>query len=168
MPTPGERKALMFFGAVMALGAGMRAVSLTEGDAPADVAARQAIDAQIAAVDSVRRAGKRKGKGRRPKKPEVVVPAIIDVDVASASEIETLRWVGPALAARIVADRDSLGPFGSLKELERVRGIGPALARKLDSSVTFSRVPRPSTTETTRSSKPAKRRRKPRPGDVNS
>lgn len=168
MPTPGERKALMFFGAVMVLGAGTRAVSSTEGGAPADVTARQAIDAQIAAVDSVRRTGRRKGKGRRPKKPEVVVPAIIDVDVASASEIETLRWVGPALAARIVADRDSLGPFGSLKELERVRGIGPALAAKLDSSVTFSRVPRPSTTESTRSSKPAKRRRKPRPGDVNS
>lgn len=168
MPTPGERKALMFLGTVIALGAGMRAVSAVTSDSPADNSARQAIDAQIAAVDSVRRTGvgKRKGKGRRAKKPAVVIPAIIDVDIATADEIETLRWVGPALAARIVADRDSLGPFGSLKELERVRGIGPAIAAKLDSAVTFSLVPRPSTTESTRSSAEPKRRRKPRPGGM--
>ena len=169
MATPGERKALMFLGVVIALGSGTRAVTAFTGNAPADKSARHAIDAQIAAVDSVRRAGtgKRKGKGRRAKKPVAVVPSVIDVDVATVAEIETLRWVGPALAARIVADRDSLGPFGSLKELERVRGIGPALAAKLDSTVTFSLVPRPSTTEYSRSSAPAKRRRKPRSGDVN-
>lgn len=168
MPTPGERKALLFFGVVLALGTGTRAITAVAGKSPTDVPARHAIDAQIAAVDSVRKAGKRKGKGRRAKRPPVVIPAIIDIDVATAEQIETLRWVGPALAARIVADRDSLGPFGGLKELERVRGIGPALAARLDSTVSFSLVPRPPTTETTRSSEPAKRRRKRRPGDVNS
>ncbi len=171
MATSAERKALMFLGTVIALGGGMRVVGASNSGALADKASRQAIDAQIAAVDSARRAGsgfgKRKGKGRRPKKPAIIAPAIVDIDIASADEIETLRWVGPALAARIVADRDSLGPFGSLRELERVRGNGPALAAKLDSTVTFSLVPRPSTTESTRSSEPAKRRRKPRPGDAN-
>jgi DNA uptake protein ComE-like DNA-binding protein len=67
----------------------------------------------------------------------------VDVDVASAGEIERLPRIGPALATRIVANRDSLGPFGSMQELQRVRGIGPALARILAPHVTFSLQPRP-------------------------
>ncbi|MBA3342714.1 MAG: helix-hairpin-helix domain-containing protein [Gemmatimonadaceae bacterium] len=167
MATPGERKALMFFSIVILLGGTMRAVNAFTGSSPASGEARTAIDRQIAAVDSARKRGKAKGKGKRAKMTEVVAPAIIDLDVATEADIETLRGVGPALARRIIADRDSLGPFGSLAELERVRGIGPALAAKLAPTVTFSLLPRPSTTEATRLSA-AKRRRKPRPGDTDS
>ncbi|MEO7455484.1 MAG: helix-hairpin-helix domain-containing protein, partial [Gemmatimonadaceae bacterium] len=39
----------------------------------------------------------------------------IDVDRASAQEIEALPRIGPALAKRIVANRDSHGPFRSLE-----------------------------------------------------
>ncbi|HUQ46656.1 MAG TPA: helix-hairpin-helix domain-containing protein [Gemmatimonadaceae bacterium] len=157
MPTPGERKALVFLGAVIVLGGGMRAAKSVGGSKPAGAEARAAIDAQIEAVDSARKSGKKK-KGRKPKgrivtKVEVqAVPSIIDLDVATAEQIETLRGIGPAMAKRIVEDRDSLGPFGSLKGLERVRGIGPKLAARIDSSVTFSLVPRLSPTESPGSS----------------
>ncbi len=67
----------------------------------------------------------------------------IDVDVATAAEIERLPRIGPTLARRIVANRDSLGPFGDLEGLKRVRGVGPALARILAPHVTFSLPPRP-------------------------
>lgn len=164
MSTPGERKALVFLGGVILLGAGMRSLRAHASDVPADSAARTAIDAQIAAVESTMRAAKGKGKGKRKsaRKPPVV-PAIVDLDIATAAEIETLRWVGPALAARIIADRDSAGPFGSLKELERVRGIGPALATKLEPAVTFSLLPRPSFRTRTQTSGPRPRDRKLRP-----
>jgi competence protein ComEA len=66
----------------------------------------------------------------------------VDLDLASAAEIEALPWIGPVLAARIVADRDSLGPFGSMAGFERVRGVGPAMARRLSGHVTFSQTPR--------------------------
>jgi competence protein ComEA len=69
-------------------------------------------------------------------------PALVDVDHASAAELERLPGIGPALARRIVADRDSLGPFGSLRELERVAGVGPGLARRIEQHVTFSLTPR--------------------------
>ncbi|HVF39925.1 MAG TPA: helix-hairpin-helix domain-containing protein [Gemmatimonadaceae bacterium] len=167
MPTPGERNALLFFAGIIVLGSGTRVIGAFGGAAPATAEAVNALDRQIATVDSVRKRGKPKGKGKRAKRPEPVAPSIVDLDVATAAEIETLRGVGPALAKRIVADRDSLGPFGSLEQLERVRGIGPALARKLDSTVTFSLLPRPSTTEATGSSAP-KRRRKARRGDNDS
>jgi competence protein ComEA len=62
----------------------------------------------------------------------------LDLDVASAAEIEALPRIGPALAGRIVASRDSAGPFGSLEGLGRVRGIGPAMLRQLGPLVTFS------------------------------
>jgi competence protein ComEA len=62
----------------------------------------------------------------------------VDLDYASATELDRLPGIGPSLAARIVADRDSAGPFGSLEGLQRVRGIGPALATKLSPFVVFS------------------------------
>lgn len=156
MGTPGERKALLFLGIVVLLGGGVRAARAVGSLPAATPGSVAAIDRQIAAVDSVR---KQKKKGRKPKKPEVIVPAIIDLDVASAEEIETLRYIGPALAKRIVADRDSLGPFGNLENFQRVKGIGPKMAARLDSTVTFSLVPRPSSTETGSSDQPPGRRR---------
>ena len=62
----------------------------------------------------------------------------IDLDVATAAELEALPRIGPALAARIIASRDSLGPFGSLEGLGRVRGIGPVMLKMLAPRVTFS------------------------------
>jgi competence protein ComEA len=62
----------------------------------------------------------------------------IDLDRATAAEIEALPRVGPALARRIVANRDSIGPFGSIEALRRIRGLGPATLKLLAPLVTFS------------------------------
>ena len=62
----------------------------------------------------------------------------LDLDVASVTEIDRLPRVGPALARRIVASRDSAGPFGSLDGLKRVKGIGAATLEHLAPLVTFS------------------------------
>jgi competence protein ComEA len=50
----------------------------------------------------------------------------IDLNTATASELETLPGVGPATAAAIVDDRERHGPFAAVGDLERVPGIGPA------------------------------------------
>ncbi|MHB1072478.1 MAG: ComEA family DNA-binding protein [Gemmatimonadaceae bacterium] len=70
-------------------------------------------------------------------------PAPVDLDHASQAELERLPWVGPALAARIVADREAHGPFGSVEGLVRVRGVGPKLAERLRPLVTFGGPARP-------------------------
>jgi len=63
----------------------------------------------------------------------------VDVDHASARELEALPRVGAALAARIVAEREAKGPFGSLDRLRaRVKGIGPAMVKTLEPLVVFS------------------------------
>ena len=152
MPTPAERKALLFFSVVLVLGASTRAYRTLHSRSPANAGARSALERQIKAADSARRAGLRKPK-REPKRkapPRPVGP--VDLDVASEKEIEGLRHIGPGLAKRIIADRDSLGPFGSMEGLRRVKGIGPSMVAKLDSSVTFSLVPRPTNTVISRRS----------------
>ncbi len=57
-------------------------------------------------------------------------PAVLDLNRASAEELETLPGVGPALAARIVTARQER-LFTSVEDLERVPGIGPATLQRL-------------------------------------
>ena len=65
----------------------------------------------------------------------------VDLDRVTEREIDVLPWVGPAMAKRIVANRDSFGSFGSLDALGRVKGMGPATRKRLASLVTFSGSP---------------------------
>lgn len=92
-------------------------------------------------------------RARAPRGTDTAAPSgtaqgrLVDLDVAGVSELDRLPGIGPALAARIVADREAHGPFGSVQNLERVKGIGPSLVKKLEPHVTFSLPPRHSDTE---------------------
>lgn len=48
----------------------------------------------------------------------------VNINTASAAELQLLPRVGPAVAARIVEFRESQGAFKSIEELMRVRGVG--------------------------------------------
>jgi competence protein ComEA len=50
----------------------------------------------------------------------------VSLSSATAADLEALDGVGPALAARIIAWRDSRGGFSSVDQLDDVPGIGPA------------------------------------------
>lgn len=63
------------------------------------------------------------------------------MDRASAAELDRLPGIGPALANRIVADRQSHGPFGSMAGLRRVRGLGPSLLDRLRVHLSFGGIP---------------------------
>lgn len=193
MPTPAEKKALVFLAAVTIAGATVRATGAAARAETADDASREALRRQIVAVESAGAAGRqgtrsggasRRRESRRdavdasspdnarmtrvaPRVDEVdprsifAPPSVtraserpgrgpanpaqpIDVDLATAEELERLPRIGPALAERIVQDRVEHGAFGSLAGLQRVRGIGPSMSRALSTYVTFSGTPRPS------------------------
>ena len=55
----------------------------------------------------------------------------MDLNAATAAELDALPGVGPGLAARIVAKRDSLNGFEKVEDLQKVRGIGPATLERL-------------------------------------
>jgi competence protein ComEA len=69
--------------------------------------------------------------GGRDPQAQASAPRLININTASAAELELLPQIGPTLAARIVADRTAGGPFASLDDLERVRGIGPRTVEKI-------------------------------------
>ena len=55
-----------------------------------------------------------------------VATRLININLASATELEQLPGVGPATAKAIVAYREKYGVFNTLEDLLKVRGIGPA------------------------------------------
>lgn len=56
----------------------------------------------------------------------------VDVNAASAAELERVRGIGPAMAARIVSARKTGGRFRDGDDLRRrVRGIGEATLRRM-------------------------------------
>jgi len=74
---------------------------------------------------------------------QVYVPVVgetnqgmINLNRAGATELDALPGIGPALADRIVADRDQNGPFGSVDDLDRVSGIGESVISKIASLAT--------------------------------
>lgn len=49
----------------------------------------------------------------------------VNLNTASAAELESLPGIGPVLAERIVAHRQSKGRFSSPRQLMEVSGVGP-------------------------------------------
>ncbi len=56
---------------------------------------------------------------------------VVNVNSASAEQLQLLPSVGPALAARIVEFRSANGPFTTVDELVAVKGIGEATLERL-------------------------------------
>lgn len=57
--------------------------------------------------------------------------ARVDLNRASAAELDALPGIGPVLAGRIVAHRERVGAFRSTDDLLAVPGIGPKLHARL-------------------------------------
>ncbi|MDO8879979.1 MAG: ComEA family DNA-binding protein [Coriobacteriia bacterium] len=60
----------------------------------------------------------------------------VNINAASATELEALPGVGPATAQKIVDDREKNGPFAAPEDLMRVPGIGPKKFEALADLVT--------------------------------
>ena len=61
---------------------------------------------------------------------------VLNVNRATAVELEGLPGIGSSLARRIVADREARGPFATLEALDRIPGIGPGLVARIGRLVT--------------------------------
>jgi competence protein ComEA len=61
----------------------------------------------------------------------------LDVNSATAEELQVLPGIGPKIAERIVKYREKHGPFSSVEDLTKVKGIGE---KKLDKVRPFVKV----------------------------
>jgi competence protein ComEA len=73
---------------------------------------------------------------------ELLFARQVDINAASAAELERLPEIGPALARRIVAHRQTHGPFMSMAELTQISGIGPKTLVALHDYVTVAEMSR--------------------------
>lgn len=68
---------------------------------------------------------------RRPVERRSTYVRIININTASAAELELLPGIGPALAGRIIEYRQSHGAFRTVEDLTNVRGIGEKTLERL-------------------------------------
>jgi competence protein ComEA len=61
---------------------------------------------------------------------------LIDLNLATVADLETLPGIGPTLAAAIIAERDRRGGFTSVDDLRSVRGIGESRFAQIRDLVT--------------------------------
>ena len=74
----------------------------------------------------------------RPAAEEVAPERVlVDLNTATAEELETLTGIGPALAQAILDYRAEHGDFHSIDELMNVRGIGSAKLEGLRDEITI-------------------------------
>jgi competence protein ComEA len=75
--------------------------------------------------------------GNAPLVADTTPSGPVNVNSATADQLDVLPGVGPATAAAIVAHREQHGPFQTVEQLGDVRGIGPAKLDALRGLVTL-------------------------------
>lgn len=61
----------------------------------------------------------------------------VNVNTASAKELENVKGIGPVMASKIIAFREAHGPFKSLSDLTKVNGIGAKTLEKIRDGLTI-------------------------------
>jgi competence protein ComEA len=157
MFTPDELRALALLVFLLTLGAGLtvlearhpRILALTLGDSLALGAS-----APAAPDDPAAPPGPREGPASRPiaapapdsglagapQKSAFGLDGRLDLNAASADELEGLPGIGPKTAQRILEDRRKRGPFRRVADLTRVKGIGAKTLARLLPHVTVGAV----------------------------
>jgi competence ComEA-like helix-hairpin-helix protein len=97
------------------------------------LAARMAEHVTLPAVSTTGRASQVPSMATSPSQRTGAVPTAdaVDLNSAGAAELQALPGIGPALAARLLARRDSLGGFRDWADVDAIAGIGPALLARL-------------------------------------
>lgn len=63
---------------------------------------------------------------------------LININTASAAELDSLQGIGPSKAAAIIAYREENGPFDSIEAVMNVKGIGEKMFAKIKDRITTS------------------------------
>lgn len=94
----------------------------------ADIAARELLrplgPAEIVLIPTARQPQAATSSSQHTAEPVAQPTTLIHLNRATASQLQSLKGVGPALAARILQHRQQHGLFQRLEDLTQVKGIG--------------------------------------------
>ena len=71
--------------------------------------------------------------------PAVAPPAsaeLMNINIASQTELDTLPGIGPTTARKIIEYRDANGPFVTIEDILKVSGIGPGTYERIKDLIT--------------------------------
>ncbi len=74
--------------------------------------------------------------GDAPANSPAAASGPINLNTATAEQLDSLPGVGPAIAKRIIAYRETTGKFTSCEEIKQVSGIGEATFAKIKDLIT--------------------------------
>lgn len=80
----------------------------------------------------------------------------INLNSASAAELQQVPGIGPSTAEKILQMRSSYGAFKSVDDLLAIKGIGPKRLEKMRKYLTVGKVPQTKTPPTSAQAAPAK------------
>lgn len=146
-----ERKALSFVAILLGLSVIARAMNrpdpiVMSGAATVDIQDRLRQNQQVrqqvsppARTTTSRKPPRPEGPARRTPRPIVIdnrsarprTHEILNLNRATAAELDRLPGISPTVAERIVAYREAHGGFRTIEELDSVKGIGPAILGKV-------------------------------------
>ena len=134
--TPAERRGAVIVVALLAIGAGH---DLWRASRPLPTAVPDVVPPVRASAQAIGPAGP---AALSTSMPESSTPAgRVDLNRATARELDALPGIGPVLAARIIDHRERAGRFRRIEDLLAVRGIGPRLFERLRTRVTVALSP---------------------------
>ena len=132
--TRNEVKVILFLAVTFAGGLALRWYRSREESAPSrQFEYSQGDSIFVARSRSLSSMSPEGNAARAPKTPPVSGP--VNINTATADELNALPGIGPKFAERIVAYRTEHGPFSSVNDLARVRGIGRKKMQELRSKV---------------------------------
>ena len=74
-------------------------------------------------------------RGLQAEEITLPVESKVNINTASAYELETLPGIGAAMAEKIIEDRETRGPFWDKEDLMRVSGIGQSVYAGLEDRI---------------------------------
>lgn len=66
----------------------------------------------------------------------ITTTELVDINIASQAELESLPGIGPTTAQKIIEYRDANGPFLSTEDIINVSGIGPGTYERIKDLIT--------------------------------
>lgn len=135
--TPDEKKVVVFFAVVLALGNGVLLYKRTHMSVAPELKYLQAdLPIQLSGLETPKPAVADSAGLRHSDAAETGREMLrVDLNLAGQKELERLPYIGPAMAKRIIDFRKTHGGFRKKEDLMRVRGIGEKTYNKISGLV---------------------------------